>query len=63
MAEIKTNKKHLERWIKIKRQPFDVLLTTRAVWLHLNSPSEIQWPRLNHNDSQSRVLLELLIKD
>ena len=51
MAEIKTDKMYVECRIKIKWQRFDALLKTRATWLHLDCPSEIQRPRLNHNDS------------
>ena len=63
MAEIKTDKTHLERRIKIKRRSFDALLITRAMWLHIDGPSEIQRPRLNHNDSHLYVSPESLIED
>ena len=51
MAEIKADKTHLERWIKIKWRCFVALLIMRVTWLHLDNPSEIQRPRLNRNDS------------
>ena len=63
MAEIKTNETHLERRTKIKRRRFDALLITHVAWLHLDGPSKIQRPRLNRNDLQSCVSLELLMKD
>ena len=62
MVEIKSNETHLERRIKIKRRPVDALFMTRETW-HLDSPSEIQQPRLNRNDSQPYVSSEPLIKD
>ena len=63
MTEIKTNKRHLERPIEIKRWHSNELLITSATWYHLDGPSKIQRPRLNHNDSQSCISFELLIKD
>ena len=53
MAEIKTNKMHLERPIKIKRRAFDALNRTHTTWKNLDSSSAIQGPRLNRNDSHS----------
>ena len=44
MAEIKTDETHMERLIDIKRQRFNALLKTRAMWHHLNGPSEIERP-------------------
>ena len=43
MAEIKTNKTHMKRRIKIKRRAFDALLITHAMWRNLDGPSKIQW--------------------
>ena len=63
MAETKTDEMHLERRIKIKLRLFDELLITRATWLHLDGPSEIQRPQLSRNDSQSCVSSHPLIKD
>ena len=55
MAEIKTDKMHLDYRIKIKQRQFDALLITRATWIHLDGSSEIQQQRLNRNNSQSCV--------
>ena len=60
MAKIRADETHLECRIKIKRGWFDALLIMCAIWLHLDSPSEIQRPRLNRNDSHSYVSLEPL---
>ena len=46
---------HLERLIEIKRQRFNALLITHVTWHHLDGPSEIQRPRLNRNDLQSKI--------
>ena len=55
MAETKTDKNPCERPIKIQKWTFDALLITRTTWKNLDSPSEIQRPRLNCNDSQSCI--------
>ena len=44
MAEIKIEETHLKRLIDIKRRRFNELPITRAMWLHLNDPSEITQP-------------------
>ena len=61
--EIQTDETHLKRQIKMKRRPFDALLIMPATWLYINSPSEIQRPRLNRNNSHLCVSSEPLIKD
>ena len=63
MTEIKIDEMYLERSIEIKRRRFNALLITRATWIHLDRPSEIQWPRVNRNNSQSCISSELLIED
>ena len=63
MAEIKTDRNACERSIKIQRRAFDVLFITSATWHHLNSPSTIQQPQLNRNDSHTSASSEPLIKD
>ena len=63
MAHIKTDEIHLEHLIEIKRWRFNALLVTPEAWLYLDGPSEIQWPRLNRNDSHLCVSSEPLIED
>ena len=62
-TEIKTEEMHLEHQIKIKRRRLDMLLLTRATWLHLDGTSEIQRSRLNRNNSHSCISSEPLIED
>ena len=54
---------HIERPIEIKRHRFNALLITRATWRHIDGPSEIQRPRLNRDNSQSRISSESLIEE
>ena len=63
MAEIKTDKTHLERRIKIKQRAFDALLIMRAMWQNLNNPSKIQWTLLHRNDLKPKVSSKPLIEE
>ena len=39
---LKSTKTHMKRWVKIKRQAFQVLLLKRVTWQNLGDPSLIQ---------------------
>ena len=63
MAEIKTDKTHLERLNKIKLWVFDALLITHTTWQNLDGSSVSQQPRFNRNDSHFFISSDLLIED
>ena len=63
MPEIKTDGNVSERSTKIERHAFDALPITRATWRNVGNPSEIQWPRLNRNNSHLSISSKPLIED
>ena len=52
---LKPTKNASERLIKIQRRTLQALLITLTTWLHLDSRSKIQWPRLNRKRIASEM--------
>ena len=47
----------------IQWMTFQALLIIRAMWKNLDGPSQIQWTRLNHNNSKLDISSEPLIEE